>query len=237
MPPVEATWFPGDAVDVGDVGVFKQGVFHKRTSIAELGIQYGVEQVATTQEIAYSAAASTTLSSSAAAGAPGVGDVKVEVSLSGSGAYVFQAAGVRQHVLANPGDVFARILDLAKSEDTWKRKWNVIGSVYTADCATILVSTGRQAQVVLTGAAGELPGSLLLADPRFGAHAMVERGDVVKVVARKASPLFTCYRVTRWLFGVPDIVPVTDSDAADPTSWFVRPTLEERLAEDSEVDG
>jgi hypothetical protein len=236
MPAVEATWFPGDLVAVGDIGVFKHGVFHKRTSLGDLGISYAIEVAEAPQDIGYSRGATTTLASSAAAGVPGIGDVTVEVTLSGTGAYIFHAAGVKQHALANRADVFSRILDIAKDRETWKRKWNVIGSVYAADCATILVSTGQAAHMTLTGAAGGLPAALLLVDPRLGVHATFEHGDVLHVVAREASPLYACYRVTRWLFGEPDIAPVRDSDAADPSSWFVRPSLAERLEEDPEIE-
>ncbi len=237
MASAEATWLPGDIVDVGDVGVFRHGVFHRMTSLAELGIPYKVEVAATPQDIEYSADAVTEFAPSAAVGAGGVGEVEVEITLHGAGAYVFQASGVRQHAVADRAEVFGAILELAKQRRDWKRRWNVITSVYNADCATVLVSTGNEAKVAFTGTANDLLSPVLLADPRFGLRASVKRGNVIKVVARDGvKPLYTCYRVQQWLFGEPDVVPVTDSDAADPANWFVRPTLSERLAEDAEGD-
>ena len=190
-----ATWLPGDAMSLGDVGVLESGRFRKLTSLKDLGIPCLVGMSGKPQTLNYTSTSDTSVTSSIGAEAPGIAQAQITVKFSREGAFLFQAIDVLNVELANRGETAAGMLQ-AFQQNTWKKQWMVIDSLYEAASATIIVSEDSTAEIELT-AKSKLPlGSLPLADPKMGLTVVNSRGKIVHVIAGSGlHPLYTCLRV------------------------------------------
>ena len=101
----------------------------------------------------YTSATGTKIESSAGASAAApVIDAQISVEFSRWGAFLFDAASVRQIQLAGRLEIMAKILELYEQE-RWKKEWYVVESIYAADSATVIVALDRAAGVTLAAQA------------------------------------------------------------------------------------
>ena len=228
-----ATWLPGAALELGDVGVFQAGQFHKVASLAELGIPAAAGVAGTPQTLDYSSTESTKIDTGAGAAVPAAVKAEVSVKFDRQGSFVFQALGVRSVQLADKVATSARIVD-AFARGAWQKDWLVVDSLYVADSATIIVAEDESAEIVLK-ASSTLPLaalSLSLADPSLGLTVSAMRGKLVYVIAASGlRPLYSCLRLRKLPFIDPKVVPVRG--AADPnapaTDRFAHASIDELL--------
>src|SRR5262249_53468912 len=90
-----ATWLPNDPVEVGDVGVLKEGRFTRLTSLAELNIQYRTRPAHATASLQYTSTESTKVTASAGAAVAPVAKAEIRIDFSRDGAFLFHAAGLK----------------------------------------------------------------------------------------------------------------------------------------------
>jgi len=224
-----ATWLPGDAMSLGDVGVMEGGRFRKFTTLKELGIPDAAGLSGSPQTLDYSSTSDTQVNPSAGANVAGVAKTEIKVKFSRTGAFLFQAAGVQGLDLANRAETAAGMLRALELQ-TWKPEWIVIDSLYEATSATIIVSEDDSSELVLAASAN-LPVTSFLADPELGLTVASTHGRIVHLLAAsKLRPLYTCLRVKKGLFGSASVLPVRGVEArTGATQALVRPELRELL--------
>jgi len=224
-----ATWLPGDHMDIGAVGVMKNGRFRQEATLKDLGIKYKQSDEGSPQPLKYTSSKGTTIESSAGAKVSAVtADIKIDFS--SEGAFLFDALKVRQVRIKNRFDVTAEILELYE-EGKWNKEWYVIESLHIADSATIIVSQDQSASIVMA-ASSELPiPSTTLADPRIDLSVKSSRGKLFQIIAgRDLRPLYACLRLKDGLFSAPKVVPVRGTVSRETsTKMFARPSIDELL--------
>src|SRR5262245_41328195 len=80
-----ATWLPGEAVSVGDVGVLENGRFRRLSSLAELGIRAVTAPSGTLVDVQYTSTHGTSISTTAGANAQ-VASGQVTIDFKNAGA-------------------------------------------------------------------------------------------------------------------------------------------------------
>lgn len=224
-----ATWFPGDHIELGAVGVMKNGRFRQEATLKDLGIKYKQSDEGSPQPLKYISSKGTTIESSAGANVPAV-TAEITIDFSSVGAFLFDALNVRQVRVKNRFDVTADILELYQ-EGKWHKEWYVIESLHIADSATIIVSHDQAASIVMA-ASSQLPIlSTTLADPRIDLSVKSSRGKLFQVIAKRdLRPLYACLRLKDGLFKAPKVVPVRGTVSRETsTMMFARPSINELL--------
>jgi len=224
-----ATWLPGDHIEVGAVGVMKNGGFRQEATLIDLGIKFKQSEEGSPQPLKYTSSKGTTVESSAGARISAVtADIKIDFS--SEGAFLFDALNVRQVRIVNRFDVTADIIKLYE-EGRWHKEWYVIESLHVADSATIIVSQDQSAGIVIA-ASSELPiPSTTLADPRIDLSVKSSRGKLFQIIAgRNLRPLYACLRLKDGLFNAPKVVPVRGTVSRETSiEMFARPSIAELL--------
>lgn len=225
-----ATWLPGNAMSLGDVGVWEAGRFQKLTTLKELGIPYASGVSGSPQTLDYSSTSDTNVGTNAGATAAGVAKAEITIKFSSQGAFLFQAIGVQGVDLANRNETAMGMLE-AFEKSTWKKEWMVIDSVYEATSATIIVSEDKSSELVLSASSAVPILSLALADPKLGLTVSSKRGKIVHVIAGSGlHPLYTCLRIKTSLFGEPTVSPVRGQrGGATAAQSLARPGLNDLL--------
>jgi hypothetical protein len=203
-----ANWLPGNALSLGDVGVWEGGRFQKLTTLKNLGIPSALGASGNPQTLDYTSTSDTSVNTNVGAAVAGVAKADITVKFSRQGAFLFQAIGVQGVDLANRNETAMGMLD-ALERTTWKKEWMVIDSLYEAASATIIVSEDTSSELVLSTSSALPIGSLGLADPRLGLTVSSKRGKIVHVIAGSGlHPLYTCMKIKSSLFGGPAVSPV-----------------------------
>ena len=224
-----ATWLPGDHIELGAVGVIKNGRFRQEATLKDLGIKYKQSDEGSPQPLKYISSKETTIESSAGVNVQAV-KAEITIGFSSEGAFLFDALNVRQVRVKNRFDVTADILELYE-EGKWHKEWYVIESLHIADSATIIVSQDQSAGMVMA-ASSQLPIlSTTLADPRIDLSVKSSRGKLFQVIAgRDLRPLYACLRLKDGLFKAPKVVPVRGTVSREAsTMMFARPSIDELL--------
>lgn len=224
-----ATWLPGDALDVGDVGVLEGGRFRRMASLKELGIACEVSARQVNQDVQYTSTHGTKITASAGAAAATVAKTEISIEFSQQGAFVFHASRLRPQQLENRtavADSVVRAYDNGK----WQKDWLLIETLHTAERATIIVSEDNSAGIVLAASVDAPLPSVSLADPKIGLTVTSTRGKIVHVVGGKGlHPLYSCLRLKDPLFGKPSVQPVRGPASAGEESQFSRPGINDLL--------
>jgi hypothetical protein len=224
-----ATWLPGDPIELGDAGVFEGGRFRSLRSLAELGIRCEESIAQSRQDMQYTSTSYTKLSVGGSAAATGVASAEIAIDFSHAGAFVFHAAGLRVHRLANRSEIAARILDAYERGD-WQKEWLVVEALHAAERATVIVSEDSSAGLVLNARASVALQAVSLADPKIGLSVASTRGRLVHVVgARNIRPLYSCLRLETPLLGSPNVRPVRGVASAEGAA-LERPGIGELLS-------
>lgn len=223
-----ATWLPGDLLELGDIGILKDGTFRRCSSFRELGIEYEASTLGASQNLQYTSKSGTSFSIGSSVAAPKPLDISatIKVEFSSAGSFLFHASKVRNRRFENIASLTSAILDVWKN-GKWDKDWYVVESIHEAGCATVIVSEEESAGVTFnaSGALGGIP----LADPRVDLSVSSSRGKMTQILAgRDLRPLYSCLRVKEgWLSG-PSIEAVRGASTAS-ASPFVRPSITELL--------
>lgn len=225
------TWLPGDAIKLGDIGVFEAGRFRKLASLQDLRIPCAAGITGKPQTLNYSSTATTKVNTSAGVSAPGVAKAEIAIEFARQGAFIFQALGVQSLDLASRAATAAGILR-AFEQKTWNKEWLVVDSVYEAESATIIVSEDESAGIVLTGSSAVPLGSIPLANPKLGLTVSSTSGKIVHVIAASGlHPLYSCLRLRDPLIGAPSVVPVRGAGNVEEraVASLARPSISDLL--------
>jgi hypothetical protein len=224
-----ATWLPGDLLDLGDIGMLKDGKFRKRSSLRELGIRYQASAPGAAQNLQYTSKSGTAFSVDTAIAVPKPLDISaaIKVEFSSEGSFLFHASNVRNRRLDNIADVTRAVLEIWH-KGKWDKGWYVVESIHEADCATVIVSEEASAGVTFN-AKGDLVG-IPLADPRVELITSASRGKMAQIVAgRDLRPLYSCLRVKEGWFSEPSVEAVRGESPSPGSSPFIRPSIGELL--------
>lgn len=224
-----ATWLPADPMEVGDVGVWEGGRFHRVGTLSELNVECKVETTGSMSDVQFTSKQGVQMKASGAGGAIGVGKYNIGVDFSGTGSFVFHAAGLQQHRLVNRMAVGAALLKLYEKKKGWKKEWMLVESVHSAQRATVLVCEDKSAKVVVSASLATPGAALFLADPKAQFSLTVTDGKLFHWMGQdNLRPLYSCLKINDPLFGRPDLVPVRGAAAAS-AEIFERPRIEELL--------
>jgi hypothetical protein len=218
-------------MELGAVGVLKEGRFRHEATLGDLGIKIETEVAGSPQTLKYTSTSGTSIENTAGAGMPGPA-IKAEISIefSSEGAFVFDATNVQHTRILNRFEVADQIL-AAYLRDRWRKEWYVVESVRSAQMATIIVSQDRSAGLVLS-ARSELPiASTALADPKVHLSVSATRGKIVQILAAEnLNPLYSCLRVKDPIIGQPRVSPVLGKKKpGESLERFARPRIDELL--------
>jgi hypothetical protein len=202
-----ATWFPGDPIKIGDVGVVVDGRFRRLSSLTDMGIAHDIGDVGGSQDVQYTSTKGTKIGPKASATIAGVGQVAIEIEFSANGAFVFHATGLRACRLQKLPVVSEGIV-AAFGESKWRKEWLLIEAVHVADCATIVVSNDSSASLVLNAEIDTGLPVVSLADPKAKLRVESSNGKLVHIVGgRDLRPLYSCLRIHAPFFGRPSVAP------------------------------
>jgi hypothetical protein len=225
------TWLPGDPLRLGDIGILESGRFRPQTTLAELGIKFAGTGKGSPQNLQYTSKSGTALSVRAGAEVQGPlpASAEIDISFSHEGAFLFHASNVTNQSLENRLALADSVSSLY-STGTWKKEWYLVESLYTADCATIIISEDSSAHLVI-GAASSLPlGTLPLADPQVRLSVSSASGKMVQVVGgRDLRPLYSCIRLKETWLGEVKVVPVRGTSREPGEMPFARASIAELL--------
>ena len=223
-----ATWFPGDMMEIGDVGVIGEGRFRKLSSLKELGIPFEVTPGVSKQNVQYTSTKGTTITPSAGAAVPGVAKAEISVNFSHAGAFVFHATGLSPRQIENRS-VVAEAIVMAYKRNKWQQEWFLVEALHTADLATIVVSEDSKAGLVLAATVEAPLIAISLADPKISLSVTSVSGKIIHLVgAHEIHPLYSCLRLKDHFFSEPSVEPVRGI-AARETNPLDRPGIEELL--------
>jgi hypothetical protein len=183
-----ATWLPGDLLEIGDVGVWKNNKFHRQATLKELGIPYAVSKPGSTQNLQFASKGGTSISidGSIAAPPPYSAAASIKVEFSQEGAFVFHASNIRNRRLENTLDLKAAVLESFKA-NVWQKDWKLIESLHMAECVTIIVSEDKAAGLTLQANAKDALGALPLASPDAKVSIKASNGRMVRSLPAKIS--------------------------------------------------
>lgn len=211
-----ATWLPGDILDLGDVGILKDGQFRKRASLKDLGIEYRLSSRGPSQDLEVTSKSGVeVVVEGGVMGAVLPVTALIKVEFRRRGAFVFNATDVRKQVLEHSADLAKGIWDAHRAK-RWKKDWCIVNSVHLAGCATVLISENSSAGVTFE-ASTELPfENLPLANPSVKLKVTSSRGKLVQVLgARDLRPLYSCIRLERSWWSGPELAKVRGSAALE----------------------
>jgi hypothetical protein len=225
-----ATWLPGDLLELGDIGILKDGRFRKESSLQDLGVNCQASPLGPIQNLQYSSKSGTSVSiDTSASAAPGPVDVsaKIDVAFSLDGSFLFHASNVRNRRLENSTLLADSLLELWEKR-AWNKNWYLIESLHQADCATVIVAEDTSAGVTFT-AKGSIVG-VPLADPNVELSIVSSKGKMTQVIAgRNLRLLYSCLRVHEGIFSGPSVQPVRGVGGGATETPLVRAGVAELL--------
>ena len=223
-----ATWLPGDAIEVGDVGTLEDGRFRKFSSLKELGVPFRVSHKPNSQDLHYSSRSGASMDVAAAAAIPGIPGVSADINVKfdHSGAFLFHASKLRLEQLEDRDSVFKAMVECYQRK-RWNKEWFLVESLHHADCATVIVAEEGSAGLMLKAQAPLVLGPLPLADPKVTLDFRSSHGRVTHVLAgRGLRPLYSCLRVKDGWFSDPEVVAVR-GQGPDPGPAVVRASIDD----------
>jgi len=214
-----ATWLPGAAVALGQVGVLDAGSLTHETSLPALGIEMPVTEQGLPEgslDVTSNEGVSVLFKAAGAIDerfrAVGTAEAGALVQFSRENAVVVELKGVRSHRFVELRAVKAALLDAVVAADDqarWERDWMVVTEVVVAETATVLVSSSSSARVELRATGSVTPQGLADAELRSIPAYRHDVGTLV-VAERGLTPLYKALRVRRnfwWLYD--EVVPAT----------------------------
>lgn len=209
------TWLPSTPVQLGSVGVLREGVLDIVTSLDRLGISYEEEVEALSDgsldyrsESSVSVAVKTAGSTSAAFSVLAGAEAGIAITFGGAAGVVLEMRGVRVERIRDKRLLAEDLLDAVLAEDDenrWLKEWCVVTDVVKAESATVLVSQESGGHLELRANGAVAPASLAAVDAGFTvAH---EKGVGVRIVAASGlTPLYNGMRVKRRFWSLYDQV-------------------------------
>jgi hypothetical protein len=164
-----ATWTPGVQFELGDVGVVKDRLFTRITSLKNLGIDFKTREDKTEETQKHSSSGSVSILFKAAGKAPAVGSVLTQaeagftIDFKKSKSTVYEAVGCVAPMIDDQVAVGKRILEMYQ-QGTWNKDWAVITELVQAKSATVLISNSSSSKIELSASGTFTGGAASLAD-------------------------------------------------------------------------
>lgn len=218
-----ATWLPGSRLELGQVGIISDGVFHYRTDLEKLGIAFEVRRDNQPNDTfnfdsngvrstSFKAAGETDEAFKSVAAAK----AGARVEFSGAHAVVMRTKNARVNTIADIAKLETDLLaavqrtigpDGEAVPPVWQRDWVVITEVVDAEAATIIMSTERDATIEIEASGTIGPDGLVDVDAGFG-HESTQSIGIKEIAKRGMTPLHRAIRVRRqFLWWWDDVVP------------------------------
>jgi hypothetical protein len=224
-----ATWFPGDPIEIGDIGILEGGRFRRMASLKELGIKFGVERGESRQNVDYTSTQGTKISTSGSATAATIGKAEISVDFSRQGAFLFQASKLQVWQIEHRMAVGEEVVK-AYQRKKWDKSWLLVESLHAAERSTIIVSEDNAAGLVLVAELNEAVPSVSLVDPKVSLSVTSLRGKLMRLIGSEGlHPLYSCLRLKDPLFGTPSLHPVRGVKETAPDTEFSRPGIADLL--------
>ena len=186
-----ATWFPGDRLEVGDVGVLEGGRFRRMASLAELNIACAVDAGGPQQDVRYTSTTGTKLTPSAGADVAGLsGDVHTRVLE--VRCIRVPRVGPARTGHGEPAVRRRTACERVPDERRWNEEWLLVDAIHVAERATIVVSQDRSAALTLAAEVAGGPARDLARGPTSASRPSRPRGAMVQIIGETV-----CTRSTR----------------------------------------
>lgn len=199
-----ATWIPTEQLEVGTVGVLKDGRFHRETTLASLGVTAAVAPPGTSMgHLKHYSAGQVSVSFKTAGEQPVKGsELSIEeagftVEFGCENSIVFEAVGCKHERVVDVNDIGNQILQRVDAK-LWRLDFIVVTEIIRADSATVLISNNSQARFEATihGAIGT--GMASIGDAKLGVTMKRSRSIGTELVAKaNLTPLYIAYRVRK----------------------------------------
>jgi hypothetical protein len=211
-----AAWLPTERRSLGEIGVLKDGVFQRVTSLENEGFTFKSIDDPSPADFEHSSGISYAIAARAGAEIANAAKGEASIDFSGSGAFAFVAKDCAVRTIDDKY-LLGQELALAFKKGTWLADWVLIDTIVTARCATILVAGSQKASLTLSANAPLNAGLPGLADARAGLGVSSASGEITKVLAgHEVTPMFRLSRVNRrYVIGPPRLDPMrTGSDGS-----------------------
>lgn len=148
---VNAAWLPiTNTFQLGDYGIFSNGVFMQLGNIKEFGIDFETAD-GPESSINFTSAETTVVSFSGGAQVdvipPTAVDAKVTMQFSRSGSFFVKAPVIQVKMMKN----IQQVANQLKAADGWKRKYKVVHQVYNAQDAAIFSTIAANTDLTFSG--------------------------------------------------------------------------------------
>ena len=227
-------WLPSTRYELGDVGLLKNNLFDRVTSLKNLGISFTPSRDSDSTKIDYVSESSVSRVIKAAGqlnpNLPNIpeGQAGIGIEFSKEGAFIIQAEECYELFIEDLVKLEKDILQVYQ-EGNWKSRWVVITQLMSTPNATILISNSSQSKIELS-AEGDvtLQGvSLGNAQAKFAVRA--EIGKVLKFIdAKNVTPFFKLLQIAArpWpVFNILNFRPTfSRSEPLNPIN-FITPKL------------
>jgi hypothetical protein len=206
-----AIWLPTLTVQPGDVGRITNYEYEPVTTLTELNIPFSIVKGHVAADINYASANAVSIVVKTAGQAPLVGsllaqaEAGVMIKFSRENAVVFRAAHCKSSSIKDRLSLENEIIARYKNGD-WKEDYVVVTEVVSAASSTILISSGKNAQMDLKAGGKINPGGFNLADVDAQFQVIQESNVATKILAANGlTPLFKSAGIKK-LFLRPGVV-------------------------------
>lgn len=188
-----ATWWPGELIELGAVGLLSDGLFDQRARLSDFGVSIVEMPNSGSTDVEYQSSAGVKTSFKAAGEssevfqAVGAASAGVRLDFSRSGAVVFSAPNCRISEIDNKRSLERKV----RAIGDWEMDWVIVTKILRAPSATILVSGSVGAFAELRTSAGIAPQGVEIADLAVGFTRARTSGMSVQLVAKgDLTPLY-----------------------------------------------
>jgi len=204
-----ATWSPGSAMKLGDVGTLDDGVFIQETSLANLGVT-GVQTAAGEpfDQFSYTSKSGVSINTKAKGSAqlPGsqleVEEAGFSIDLTNSKSVIFRTDKPTEHKITNMADIAVQTMELYQ-KGKWQRDWVVISNVIEVAAATIIISGSKTCHVDISAKGKADVGTADLVNLDAGLEVKWDKDVAINIVGQQgATPLYRVHGIKRvWFLG------------------------------------
>jgi hypothetical protein len=197
-------WYPGTDVELGDIGVFEDGVWIPKTTLNDQGIPFRKhhdQSPSAGLDLAHGESWTVAGNAGAGGGVPGGPSAHglLHLALSGAGSFVLRTSDSLVHRIANLDEVEAEMISRFQARDgSWDEKWCMVSEVFVASRAFIAVASSSGASLDLDLGVQPSGAFLDLSEASVGARIGITSNVSTKVLAMSPSVLTFNIRRATW---------------------------------------
>lgn len=204
-----ATWTPGTPLQLGDVGVVRDGVYRRLRNLKDFGIPFDVRPDTTAERLKHVSTHSVEFAFKAA-GKPAIpgsflsdANAGVTIEFKRSGGVAFEALGCTTPSISDQLGLGRELIKRYRA-GKWNKDYVVVTELVHADSCTVLVSESRGGKISIEASAAVSAGSFSIADASAGLGITFSRSMNTEIIAAGGlTPLMRVRRVRRPFLGSP----------------------------------